>query len=97
MIIFWVCPDIMPFIAATPVFYWFGVKAKELRDRNKAENNAALKVTSLYSVYFEVVHFYSLLFLFHFQHYIMTNPELFPEPKRVKYIDYIQDWRKCRY
>ena len=26
------------------------------------------------------------------RHYIMTHPELFPEPKKVKYIDHIQPW-----
>ena len=29
------------------------------------------------------------------RHYIMTHPELFPEPKRVKYIDHIQPWVPC--
>nr|ALS04969.1 NADH dehydrogenase [Pseudodiaptomus poplesia] len=29
--------------------------------------------------------------------YIMTHPELFPEPKRVKYIDFIEPWRPVRY
>jgi hypothetical protein len=31
------------------------------------------------------------------QHYILTHPELFPEPKRVKFIDYIAPWTPIRY
>ena len=27
------------------------------------------------------------------RHYIMTHPELFPEPKKIKYIDHIEPWR----
>merc|ERR1719319_2177755 len=30
------------------------------------------------------------------KHYVMTHPELFPEPKRVKYIDYIQPFAPIR-
>ena len=26
------------------------------------------------------------------RHYIMTHPERFPEPKKVKYIDHIEPW-----
>ena len=31
------------------------------------------------------------------RHYILTHPELFPEPKKVKYIDHIQAWRPVRW
>jgi len=31
------------------------------------------------------------------KHYILTHPELFPEPKKVKYIDHIQPWKPLRW
>merc|ERR1712080_813186 len=31
------------------------------------------------------------------KHYILTNPERFPEPKRVKLIDRVDDWRPIRW
>ena len=31
------------------------------------------------------------------RHYILTHPELFPEPKKVKYIDHIEPWHAVRY
>jgi len=31
------------------------------------------------------------------RHYILTHPELFPEPKRVKYIDHIEAFRPIRW
>jgi len=31
------------------------------------------------------------------RHYIITHPELFPEPKKVKYIDHIEPWRPVRW
>ena len=31
------------------------------------------------------------------RHYIITHPELFPEPKKVKYIDTIQPWSPVRW
>ena len=31
------------------------------------------------------------------RHYIITHPELFPEPKKVKFIDEIQPWRPNRH
>jgi len=31
------------------------------------------------------------------RHYILTHPELFPEPKKVKYIDHIEPWHPVRW
>jgi len=31
------------------------------------------------------------------KHYILTHPERFPEPKKVKYIDHIEAWRPVRW
>ena len=31
------------------------------------------------------------------KHYILTHPERFPEPKRVKYIDHIAPWKPIRW
>jgi hypothetical protein len=30
------------------------------------------------------------------QHYILTHPEHFPEPKKVKYLDKIEPWVAVR-
>eukprot|EP00090_Calanus_glacialis_P044221 TRINITY_DN786_c0_g1_i1.p2 TRINITY_DN786_c0_g1~~TRINITY_DN786_c0_g1_i1.p2 ORF type:complete len:129 (-),score=31.89 TRINITY_DN786_c0_g1_i1:110-496(-) len=31
------------------------------------------------------------------RHYILTHPELFPEPRKVKYIDHVEPWRPMRW
>ena len=31
------------------------------------------------------------------KHYIITHPDLFPEPKKIKYIDHIQAWKPVRW
>ena len=31
------------------------------------------------------------------RHYIITHPELFPEPKKVKFIDHIEPWKPMRH